>query len=139
MINRVFVYGTLHPDSPQFNDYLVEQELGITEWHRAETKGTRVPSGGPWDYVWFHEDGDPIQGAVLVIGTTEAVLNRLDRYEGYDPSYARSHFVRKEITLSDGTKAWGYEWGQTQDEYRADEERRLAWRTNSLLKHSTTT
>lgn len=117
MIDRVFVYGTLNPENENYNKYLVERELGVTEWHKAEAKGTRIPSGGPWDYVWFHEDGNPIQGVVLVIGTAEAVLNRLDRYEGYDPADDEGNlFIRKEITLTDGTQAWGYEWGRSQNE-----------------------
>lgn len=133
VIDRVFVYGTLHPENPLFNWRLVEHELGVTEWHPAEAKGTRVAVGGPWDYVWFHEDGDPIQGAVLVIGTSENALHRLDRYEGYHPQHKGSLFIRKEITLADGTKAWGYEWGETQDEYRAKRERSRAWLSSNSL------
>lgn len=128
MIDRVFVYGTLNPFGRHFNQWLVEGELGITEWEEAETKGTRLPSGGAWDYVWFHEDGDPIQGAVLVIGTSKDVLDRLDRYEGYDPSYATCHFIRKRITLSDGTEAWGYEYGVTKEEVQA-------WRRHNWSRH----
>lgn len=116
MIDRVFVYGTLNPFGRHFNQWLVEGELGITEWEEAETKGTRLPSGGAWDYVWFHEDGDPIQGAVLVMGDPENDLERFDRYEGYYPDRDRNLFERKEITLADGSKAWGYEWGRPKEQ-----------------------
>lgn len=115
MIEQVFVYGTLNPYNPQFNGWLVQEELGITEWRKALTKGTRVPSYLPWDYVWFHEDDEDIEGAVLIIGTSEAVLARLDRYEAYDPERDDSLFIRKAITLGDGSKAWAYEWGRPKE------------------------
>jgi gamma-glutamylcyclotransferase (GGCT)/AIG2-like uncharacterized protein YtfP len=116
----VFVYGTLHPEHENYNQWLVEDELGIHEWHKATTKGTRLPAGYPWDLVWFGDSEDTFEGAILVL-TTEQQLRRLDRYEGFradDPEH--SMFLRKqiEVTLDDGQvlQAWGYQWGRTKDE-----------------------
>lgn len=127
MIDRVFVYGTLNPNHPDFNRYIVERAFGcVPDYYEAVTKGTRLPSRMPWDFVWFHDDGDNIEGVVLVFTGVGWELQVLDAYEGYSEKRRQNNFHRKEITLLDGTKAWGYEWGMTQEETGLLYERRTA-------------
>lgn len=117
MIDKVFVYGTLNPESPFFNAYIVQDDLGVTEWVPATATGTRIKSGGAWDYVWFHEGGEPMEGVILTLPNPKSDLRLLDQYEGfYGPN---PHFVRKEITVRtltrEDVRAWGYEWGRDLD------------------------
>jgi gamma-glutamylcyclotransferase (GGCT)/AIG2-like uncharacterized protein YtfP len=115
----VFVYGTLHPENASYNDWLVEEELGITEWYKATTKGTRLPAGYPWDLVWFGDSEDEIEGACLVL-KDESQLRALDRYEHFNPDSEYSMFVRKQIEVTSPAgivvQAWGYEWNRPKDE-----------------------
>jgi gamma-glutamylcyclotransferase (GGCT)/AIG2-like uncharacterized protein YtfP len=116
----VFVYGTLHPEHASYNEWLVEEELGITEWHKVTTKGTRLPAGYPWDLVWFGDSEDEIEGACLVL-KDESQLRALDRYEHFNADRPdRSMFLRKQIAVAmqgdDMVQAWGYEWNRPKDE-----------------------
>jgi gamma-glutamylcyclotransferase (GGCT)/AIG2-like uncharacterized protein YtfP len=116
----VFVYGTLHPEHKSYNEWLVEGDLGIHEWYKCTTKGTRLPSMYPWDLVWFGDTEDEIEGACLVLDN-EAQLRVLDRYENFSPDRPQSSmFVRKQIEVVSPqgivVQAWGYEWNRPKDE-----------------------
>lgn len=125
-LNRVFVYGTLHPEHPQFNRGLVLEDLRPLSWYYATAVGTRQKSLYAWDLVWFHEDGTKFPGAVLVLRSVRD-LALLDRYEGFHEGHDDSLFIRKLITVTkqDGSTetAWGYEWGNTQEQERERLER----------------
>lgn len=118
VIQRVFVYGTLNPEHPNYNEWFVEDIFhGPPDFYRCTTKGTRLPSRMPWDLVWFHDDGHDIAGVCLLLDDPERQIRTLDGYEGYREGGKDNLFIRKEITLDDGNKAWGYEWGKSKGGY----------------------
>lgn len=112
-----FVYGTLLPEQPNF--FL---------WGSAITslQSATLSSGQLYDMGFYpmlvatQEEAKVVRGRLITVNAAayEAVQQRLDELEGYDPNQPNASAYRRQIVdvvLANGRsqKAWGY-LGQSQ-------------------------
>jgi len=106
-----FVYGTLLPDQPNF--FLWESDITVME--PAVFLGGRLYDMGYYPMLVTAVSPATVKGMVITVdfGKYEAVLQRLDKLEGYDPEQPEeSGYQRQvaEIVLANGRsrRAWVY-------------------------------
>ena len=114
MIEKLFVYGTLHPGQAPWhlNDVVslfVSLGPGSVRGHRYE-----LPE---FPAVILDPDGPEVEGEIFALPDESALLERLDSYEGYDPeSPDGSRFLRvlTVATLPDFTEldCWIYTYNR---------------------------
>ena len=114
MKQYLFTYGTLQPGSAPAE---IAGEVGRLRWvGRGFVRGHRYDLG---DYPGAvlredgNEDGEVIAGWICELPDDPDVLDRLDKYEEFDPANLQgSLFVRKEstVTFDNGAKirCWIY-------------------------------
>ena len=106
-----FVYGTLLPDQPNF--YLWDDS--IIEMQPAKFWGGQLYDMGFYPMLVVEEAETAVHGQLITVRAEayEAVLQRLDVLEGYDPAQPdSSEYIRQQVsvTLADGRSAdaWLY-------------------------------
>jgi gamma-glutamylcyclotransferase (GGCT)/AIG2-like uncharacterized protein YtfP len=111
MEHKLFVYGTLHPDTAP-----PEVRKDVRKF-RLEGKGTmrgKLLDLGEYPGVLLQKRGsNHVSGHIFSIPRDPELLRRLDRYEEYFPDAPdRSLFLRKlvNVTRDDGTteRCWVY-------------------------------
>lgn len=108
-INKVLVYGTLRVGEGAYNGFGLDRKAKHLGTVRIE--GSMYHLGG---YPGVKLDGNP-NGFVadLLELTDDGVLEQLDGYEGYRPNSPNSSlYIRQTVDLSDGTRAYIYEYNQ---------------------------
>jgi gamma-glutamylcyclotransferase (GGCT)/AIG2-like uncharacterized protein YtfP len=110
MAERLFVYGTLHPDrAPREIADLVRRFEHIGE---GTVRG-RLYDLGSFPAIILDRKSGPIRGEVFAVPREPNALARLDAYEEYSPEAPDdSLFLRRKtkVTLDDGSAAqcWVY-------------------------------
>lgn len=106
-----FVYGTLLPDQPNF--FLWGSD--IIDMEQATLFGGRLYDIGYYPMLVTAVSSQTVQGMVITVNAAhyEAVTQRLDELEGYDPQQAEeSGYQRQqiEVVLANGRsqQAWVY-------------------------------
>jgi gamma-glutamylcyclotransferase (GGCT)/AIG2-like uncharacterized protein YtfP len=106
-----FVYGTLLPNQPNF--FLWGSDIKVME--SATFLGGRLYDMGYYPMLVTAVSAEKVQGMVITVDTAqyEAVLQRLDELEGYDPEQPEaSGYQRRqvEVVLANGRsqQAWVY-------------------------------
>ena len=110
-----FVYGTLLPDQPNFHLW----EADIEAIKPATFLGGRLHDMGYYPML-VTAVGEAVQGMVVTVTASQydAVLQRLDALEGYDPNQPDNSAYRRrkvEVVVANGRsqQAWVY-LGQAQ-------------------------
>ena len=110
MTERLFVYGTLHPDrAPEEIASLVGRFKRVA---RGTVRG-HLYDLSDYPAVVLDPKGPIVTGEVLLIPSEPGAMARLDAYEEYTPNApAKSLFLRRKarVTLEDGSHAqcWIY-------------------------------
>ncbi len=106
-----FVYGTLLPNQPNF--FLWDSD--ITAMEPATFTGGRLFDMGYYPMLVTAVSSETVQGMVITVDPAqyEAVMQRLDELEGYDPKQPKKKGYRRqviEVVLPDGRsqQAWVY-------------------------------
>jgi gamma-glutamylcyclotransferase (GGCT)/AIG2-like uncharacterized protein YtfP len=114
MAERLFVYGTLHPQrAPREIASLVRSFIPAGRGH---VRG-RLYDHGDYPALILDDTASPVPGEVFLIPAAPSSLAELDAYEEFFPGDpAASLFVRKKVpvTLTDGTQlpCWIYLYNQ---------------------------
>jgi gamma-glutamylcyclotransferase (GGCT)/AIG2-like uncharacterized protein YtfP len=112
MSERLFVYGTLHPDRAPVEIADVVQRF--VEVGRGTVRG-RLFNCGAYPGVVLDSGAKTVDGMVFAVA--EDALPKLDAYEGFEPSKsAESLFlrIRTEVMMDGGKKLlrWVYVWNR---------------------------
>jgi gamma-glutamylcyclotransferase (GGCT)/AIG2-like uncharacterized protein YtfP len=113
--DRLFVYGTLHPDrAPSEIAGVVAR---MTPVGRGTIRGMRYELGSFPAVVFDHRRAGLVEGEVFLLPEDPEALPRLDRYEDYDPENLPSSLFRRErttVTFNDGSQesCWVYLYNQ---------------------------
>ena len=115
MKQRLFVYGTIHPDrAPAEIKAVVKKLVPIGQ---GTISGTLQHDLGPYPALTLNgKKTQRVRGAVFALPDAET-LRRLDRYEEYLPADPEnSLFIRSKrlVTFDDGTRrfCWVYTYNQ---------------------------
>ncbi len=119
MINKIFIYGTLHHSMGNRYSRFLErnaQYMGV-----ATKKGKLFNIGRYPGAVKSHNPEDKIKGYLYSVEDIEHLLNTLDEYEGYDKSSPnQSLFKRERVLVEDKNNkkhlAWIYWYNKPTDE-----------------------
>jgi gamma-glutamylcyclotransferase (GGCT)/AIG2-like uncharacterized protein YtfP len=105
-VTLLFVYGTLMPGHVRWPIL----EADATAWRSATTPGRLYDLGQGWPVAHFGPTADrsvvPGVAVDLHPDRATACLAALDRVEGVHDGL----FVRVEVDLDDGRRAWAYSW-----------------------------
>jgi gamma-glutamylcyclotransferase (GGCT)/AIG2-like uncharacterized protein YtfP len=106
-----FVYGTLLPDQPNY--FLWESDIMAME--PAVFPGGRLYDMGYYPMLVTAVSPETVRGKVITVTPAqyEAVMQRLDELEGYDPEQPEDSWYQRrvvEVSLGDGRsqQAWAY-------------------------------
>jgi gamma-glutamylcyclotransferase (GGCT)/AIG2-like uncharacterized protein YtfP len=109
MINKIFIYGTLHDNPGNKYSRILERNahyLGI-----ASKKGKLFYIGRYPGAVKSDNRDDKIKGYLYSIEDIDYILNTLDEYEGYDKSSpGRSLFIREKVMVEDRKNKKHWAW-----------------------------
>jgi gamma-glutamylcyclotransferase (GGCT)/AIG2-like uncharacterized protein YtfP len=119
MINKIFVYGTLH-DNPG-NRYSRFLERNANYMGVATKKGKLFSLGHYPGAVKSHNPNDKIKGYLYSVENIEYLLKTLDEYEGFDKSSpGHSLFIREKAIVEDRKNkkhiAWIYWYNKATNE-----------------------
>jgi len=115
MAERLFVYGTLHPQ------HAPNEIADVVRRFKRLGEGTvhgRLYDLGDFPAMVLDQTAGKVNGEVFIIPTDSNALARLDAYEEYHPSDPKqSLFLRQKTTvdLADGTKpeCWVYVYNKS--------------------------
>jgi len=124
MAERLFVYGTLHPDRAP------EEIADIVRHFKHLGHGTvrgHYYDLGSYPAVILDQKGKSVHGEVYALPQEAHVLDRLDAYEEYSPaSPEQSLFVRKKarVQLLKGSRSecWIYVYNRPIPKHESDTE-----------------
>jgi gamma-glutamylcyclotransferase (GGCT)/AIG2-like uncharacterized protein YtfP len=113
MLDRLFIYGTLHPDrAPQQISAAARQLIPAGRG----TIRARIYDFGEYPGVILDDSASPIPGEIFIVPDTRT-LALLDGYEDFRPGDpAASLFLRTQavVTLDEGSQleCWVYVWNE---------------------------
>ncbi len=111
MSDRLFVYGTLHPDRAPAE---IADVMGAMRPIGKGTIRARRFDFGDYPGVVINDKASTrVQGEVFALPSDPSALTRLDEYEEYDPERPHNSLFRRKriwVTLADGTRenCWVY-------------------------------